>query len=74
MNAIAALYADQALRLANERQAELHSEAALFRRLASNSQPSFQGLRSIGARIKAVFSVVEPRPTLPALSDYPYRG
>jgi hypothetical protein len=77
MNAIAALYADQALRLAHERQAGYLSEAEAFR-LAASHQPGrsrLAGIRASIDRIRSAFSAVEPvQAGLPKLSDYPYRG
>lgn len=75
MTAIAALYADHALRLANERQAAFRAEARADR-LARHDGPGWPS--RIRAMVAAAFSSVRVEPVsttiTPRLQDYPTRG
>jgi hypothetical protein len=78
MSMIAALYADEALRLANGRLAEYRAEAR-DHRLAAAARPHRAwsvGIRSGLASLRATLTSVDPdfSPGLPSLRDYPYRG
>jgi hypothetical protein len=75
MNAIGALYADQALRLANERMVRDQRESAVSRSfsVAGGRSERLNGLRRLVLQARAAL-VVDVEPRLPALSDYPYRG
>ena len=76
MNAYAFLAADEALRVANQRIAELQREAR-DERLAQASRPR----RSIATTIRTALSTMRDAipsfdpapPALPRLADYPYR-
>jgi hypothetical protein len=76
MNAYALLAADEALRVANQRIAELHREAR-NERLARASRPR----RSVRVAIRTVLSTIRRAipsldaapPALPRLANYPYR-
>lgn len=77
MNAIAAFYADQALRLANERIDGYRDDARRDRLAASGRSDGgrFAGLRAgIAAFRRQVSSVEAVGPALPTLMDYPFRG
>ena len=75
MNAIGALYADHALRLANERMTRDQRESAVSRipAMAHGRRGRPNGLRRLALQARAVL-VVDPGPRLPTLSDYPHRG
>ncbi len=75
MHAIGALYADHALRLANERMIRDQRESAVSRipAVASVRRERFAGLRRLALRARAAL-VVDADPRLPLLSDYRYRG
>lgn len=75
MNAIGALYADHALRLANERMTRDQRESAVSRMpaMANGHRGRFAGLRRLVLQARAAL-VVDPNPRLPTLSDYPHRG
>jgi hypothetical protein len=77
MNAIAMLYADQALRLANERAAALRREAELNRIVAARPRRSI--LTTLGAALTSLRTAVQTvdadlGPGLPTLREYPNRG
>ena len=75
MNGLALIQADLALRLANERQAELRRDAALDRLGPRRSRRSAVG--AIAAAISAFSSqlaIADDERLTPALSDYPYRA
>jgi hypothetical protein len=77
MNAIAALYADQALRLADERANGFRREADHDRLAAigRSNRGRFAGLRAAIASFRNTVTAVDPvGPALPTLIDYPYRG
>jgi hypothetical protein len=76
MNGFALFAADQALRLANDRAAELRREADL-RRLVGRSPRTGLNARIAAAvsSVRAAFTAVERDfTTMPSLMDYPYRG
>ena len=81
MHSIPAYYADQALRLANERLEGFRAESETLR-LAAKSRPSkrsttrFAALRAAVASVRSAVTVVETdvRSVTPALNDYPYRA
>jgi hypothetical protein len=78
MNSTAIYFADQALRLANERAAAYRREAAQDRlaAAATRGRPRFRSISAALASLRATFASVDPeaRPGLPSLNDYPYRG
>jgi hypothetical protein len=75
MNGLAMFHAEEALRLANARVAELRREAADNRMFAGQTRRS--GLRALVAAISAMprrLMVSEAsQPLTPSLNDYPYR-
>ena len=68
MQSLALIYADQAIRLANERSIE-HRRAALARRAASR-----HGIAAAISDLARRLTIVEESPVTPTLSDYPYRA
>ncbi len=75
MNAIGALYADHALRLANERMVRDQRESAASRipAVAGARPERVSGLRRLILQARAALAV-DADPRLPVLRDYPYRG
>lgn len=71
MNAIALLYADAALRLANDRMHDRHVESMNDRRAVRRKG----GLAATVASLVRAFTTPAPADvaTLPRLADYPYR-
>jgi hypothetical protein len=77
MNAYAMVAADEALRVANQRLADLRLEARNQRLIAATApRSSFAGtVVSTFASIRGVFVTSgDPAPAVPKLRDYPYRG
>ena len=75
MNAFAMFAADEALRLANERQDGFRQERANDRLAAGTPKPGlFSGIASAASSLRAALSAVDTDSSLPALSNYPYRG
>jgi hypothetical protein len=78
MFALGALYADQALRLAEGRVAELHREAAAFRLARTGHAPRkrFGRLASLISSARETLTIVagDFSPALPSLEGYPYRS
>ena len=78
MFALGALYADQALRLAEGRVAELHREAAAFRLARATRAPRkrFGRLASLVASARETMTIVagDFNPALPSLEGYPTRS
>jgi hypothetical protein len=75
MNAYAIFAADEALRLATGRVADLRLESTQRRQWSNRGQARRRG--PIGALISSlrdILSVDEARPFIPALSDYPFRS
>jgi hypothetical protein len=73
MSVMGFMHADEALRLANDRQAGLRQEARLHR--ARSIRPSngrHGGIRGVVARLAAALREVDVTP-LPRLLDYAYR-
>jgi hypothetical protein len=77
MNAYAMFAADEALRITNNRLAELRLESQK-QRLASadgSRRPLFRAVASLASTLRATFPTVDDRPAvLPKLADYPYRS
>jgi hypothetical protein len=77
MNAYAMFAADEALRITNNRLAELRLESQK-QRLASpdgSRRPLFRAVASLASSLRAAFPTVDDRPAvLPKLADYPYRS
>lgn len=77
MNVFAMVAADEALRVANARIAELQLEAH-NQRLAGHRRPRrtiLGAARSALSSLWAAFATIdEAAPTLPRLADYPYRS
>jgi hypothetical protein len=75
MNAFAMFAADEALRLANERQDGFRRERAIDRLAARAQQRGlFGGIASAVSSVRAALSAVDTDSSLPALVNYPYRG
>jgi hypothetical protein len=77
MTVIATYFAEQALRLANERTDAYRREAEFDRLVAAAPRRSrFSAMSAALASIRATLSSVDPDggPVLPKLSDYPTRG
>ena len=81
MHSIPAYYADEALRLANERLDGFRAESEMLR-LATRSRPSkrsttpFAALRAAAASLRSAVTIVDSDalPVTPALNEYPYRA
>jgi hypothetical protein len=77
MNAYAMFAADEALRVTNNRLAELRLESQ-WRRLASRDgsrRPLFTAVASVAFSLRAALTTIDNRPAvLPKLADYPYRS
>jgi len=75
MHSIAYIYAEDALRLANERLDGFRSDADSSRLAAAQpSRSRFVGIRTALASLRSALTAVEPAgPSLPSLNDYPYR-
>jgi hypothetical protein len=67
MQSLAMLYAEQAIRLANERSIE-HRRAALARRAAEH-----RGIAGAISDLAARLTTTAENSVTPALTDYPYR-
>ena len=68
-------YTNEALRLANERQAGYRRERAIDRIVASQPKPSrFAGIAAAVSATRASLSAVDTDFSLPVLRDYPYRS
>ena len=75
MNAFAMFAADEALRIANERQDGFRRERANDRLAGLTLKPGlFGGIASAISSLRAAFSAVDTDSSLPALVNYPYRG
>ncbi len=78
MFALGAFYADQALRLAEGRAAELHREAAAVRLARASNAPRkpFGRLASFVSSVRETLTIVagDFNPALPSLDGYPTRG
>jgi hypothetical protein len=75
MNAYAIFAADEALRLASGRVADLRLESTQRRLWSSRERTGGRG--AVGALISSlrdVLSVDDAKPFIPALSDYPFRS
>jgi hypothetical protein len=77
MNAYAMFAADEALRVANQRLAELRRETR-NQRLAAATSPRSSFAEAVGSALGSVRSALAPidnhAPATPALADYPYRS
>jgi hypothetical protein len=77
MNAFAMFAADEALRVTNNRLAELRLESQR-QRLASRDgsrRPLFTAVASLASSLRAAVPTIDDRPAaLPKLADYPYRS
>jgi hypothetical protein len=77
MNAYAMFAADEALRVTNNRLAELRLESQKHR-LASRDgsrRPLFRAVASVASSLRAALPTIDDRPAvLPKLADYPYRS
>ena len=76
MTAFAMVAADEALRVANARIAELQLEAANQRLAGVHPRRTLAGaVRSALSSLRTAFvSIDASGPVLPRLADYPYRG
>lgn len=78
MFAFGALYADQALRLAEGRVAELHREAAAHRLVRASRAPRkpFGRIASLASSVRETLTIVagDFTPALPSLEGYPTRS
>ena len=72
MSKMGFLYVDEALRLANERQAGFRNEARLARSASVPRSSRGRGLGTLVARLGAALREVDMTP-LPRLLDYSYR-
>jgi len=76
MNAYALFAADEALRLANRRVAELRIESARHQVAAGDrsSRRRWGPIRAAMSTLRTVLSADDLKPVLPTLTDYPYRS
>ena len=75
MNAYAVFAADEALRLATGRVADLRLESTQHRLWSNQDQTGGRGpIRALISSLRDVLSIDEAKPFIPALSDYPFRS
>jgi hypothetical protein len=75
MNGYELTVANEALRLANERQDGFRRERAIDRIVASQPKRSrFAGIAAAVSSVRASLSAVDTDLSLPTLKEYPYRS
>ena len=78
MSVLSPYFADQALRLANERADGFRREAEMNRQAASARRPGprFPAISAVLASVRGFVDAAQPEAgsKLPSLIDYPYRG